>query len=293
MGIYLSGGYRSPHAGFYRDSGHVIENNYIHHVGRKARASSAISANGVGYPHRPYNLIHDSRAPASIPAATATGSSTTTSAMSTSRHRMPPRTTCATATSPSTTPRSASNWIHDVLGLHLVGDTGKPCHFTFGIYLDDFTSGVDIHGNLIVRTPRGGVFTHAPPDVRVTNNVIVDSDRALRFVRRWGRGLEYERLGTHGIALTRNAFTGNIPGSTMPDSVVYAVRTAWTRLGDRHEGQCVRPQPVSGWQAARCASICRRISAMMSTTAVRAVLRPGGPGPMTRTASKPTLLYRS
>ncbi|MCK9252560.1 MAG: right-handed parallel beta-helix repeat-containing protein [Clostridiales bacterium] len=231
MGIYLSGGYRSPHAGFYRGSGHVIENNYIHHVGRKARASSAISANGVGI-RIAHNLIHDS---------SRTGIHTRGNRNQIEyNHIRHVNIETSDAAAINLCDRDLTqhdtkiryNWIHDVLGLHLVGDRWETCHFTFGIYLDDFTSGVDIHGNLIVRTPRGGVFTHATQDVRVTNNVIVDSSRDLLFVRRWGRGLEYERLGTHGIALTRNAYTGNILASARPDSVVYAVENCmdedWT-----------------------------------------------------------------
>ena len=78
------------------------------------------------------------------------------------------------------------NKIHDVLGLHLSMGKWEPRHFTFGIYLDDFTSGVDIYGNLIYRTPRGGIFIHGNQDVRVFNNVVLDADKDMLFLRRWG-----------------------------------------------------------------------------------------------------------
>ena len=91
------------------------------------------------------------------------------------------------------------------------------------IYLDDFTAGVDIAGNLIYRTPRGGIFIHGNQDVRVLNNVCLEADRDMLFLRRWGRGLEYERLGTHGMSMTRNTCKRNIIASHAEDCAIYAV----------------------------------------------------------------------
>lgn len=218
--IYISGGYRSPHAGFYRDSGHVIDNNYIHHVGRNYRSSSAIDANGLGI-RISHNLIHDTPR---------TGIHTRGNRNIIEYnhiHHVNIETNDAAAinlcdrdlTMHDTKIRY--NRLHDVMGLRLHDGVWDPAYFTFGIYLDDFSAGVDIYGNLIYRTPNGGVFTHANQDVRVFNNIIVNPVNDMLFMRRWGKGLEYERLGTHGIAMRRNTYVRNILASSIPGCSVY------------------------------------------------------------------------
>ena len=82
---------------------------------------------------------------------------------------------------------------------------------------------MDIVGNLIYRTPRGGIFIHGNQDVRVLNNVCLEADRDMLFLRRWGRGLEYVRLGTHGMSMTRNTCKRNIIASHAEDCAIYAV----------------------------------------------------------------------
>jgi hypothetical protein len=220
MGIYISGGYRSPHAGFYRDSGHEVENNYIHHVGRNVRSASAIDANGVGI-RIAHNLIHDT------PRTGIHTRGNRNLIEYNHLHHVNIETNDAAAinlcdrdlTQHDTKIRY--NRIHDVFGLRLHDKVWDQAYFTFGIYLDDFSSGVDIHGNLIYRTPSGGIFTHANQDVRVFNNILVDGDTETLFMRRWSKGLEYERLGTHGIAMRRNEYTRNILCSKNPNTCVY------------------------------------------------------------------------
>ncbi len=48
-------------------------------------------------------------------------------------------------------------------------------YYNWGIYLDDFTCGTTIQGNLIVRTARGGVMYHGGSDNIVEDNVLVDA----------------------------------------------------------------------------------------------------------------------
>ena len=48
-------------------------------------------------------------------------------------------------------------------------------HYCWGVYLDDYTSGVHVYGNLIVRAQRGGVMVHGGQDNIIENNIIVDS----------------------------------------------------------------------------------------------------------------------
>jgi parallel beta helix pectate lyase-like protein len=67
------------------------------------------------------------------------------------------------------------NWVHDTGGYCMIepGEWAYP-HYCWGIYLDDYTSGVHVYGNLIVRAHRGGVMVHGGQDNVIENNVIVD-----------------------------------------------------------------------------------------------------------------------
>ena len=68
------------------------------------------------------------------------------------------------------------NYIHDTGGYNMVkpGVWEYP-HYCWGVYLDDYTSGVHVYGNLIVRAQRGGVMVHGGQDNIIENNIIVDS----------------------------------------------------------------------------------------------------------------------
>jgi len=67
------------------------------------------------------------------------------------------------------------NWIHDTGGYNMLrpGVWEYP-HYCWGIYLDDYTSGVHVHGNLVVNTYRGGVMVHGGQDNLIENNVFVE-----------------------------------------------------------------------------------------------------------------------
>ena len=69
------------------------------------------------------------------------------------------------------------NYVHDTGGYCMLkpGVWAYP-HYCWGIYLDDYTSGVRVYGNLIVRAFRAGVMIHGGQDNVVENNIIVDSE---------------------------------------------------------------------------------------------------------------------
>jgi hypothetical protein len=75
------------------------------------------------------------------------------------------------------------NYVHDTGGYNMLkpGVWEYP-HYCWGIYLDDYTSGVHVYGNLVVRAQRGGVMVHGGQDNLIENNIIVDSS---------GQQLEY------------------------------------------------------------------------------------------------------
>ena len=67
------------------------------------------------------------------------------------------------------------NYVHDPGGYNMLkpGVWEYP-HYCWGVYLDDYTSGVHVYGNLIVRTYLGGVMVHGGQDNVIENNIIVD-----------------------------------------------------------------------------------------------------------------------
>ena len=68
------------------------------------------------------------------------------------------------------------NYIHDAGGYCMLKPgVWKYPHYCWGIYLDDYTSGVHVYGNLVVRAFRAGVMVHGGQDNVIENNIIVDS----------------------------------------------------------------------------------------------------------------------
>ena len=62
-------------------------------------------------------------------------------------------------------------------GMRKPGQWASPCH-TYGIRMDDLTSGVTVFGNIIVRTVSGAVQIHSGKDNLIENNIMVDASRA-------------------------------------------------------------------------------------------------------------------
>lgn len=68
------------------------------------------------------------------------------------------------------------NYIHDTGGYEMTQPgVWKYPGYCWGVYLDDYTSGVHVYGNLIVRAVRAGVMVHGGQDNVIENNIIVDS----------------------------------------------------------------------------------------------------------------------
>ncbi|NOY81792.1 MAG: hypothetical protein GXP31_12420, partial [Kiritimatiellaeota bacterium] len=67
------------------------------------------------------------------------------------------------------------NLILDVVGLKTT-ETGEflSPHYTWGIYLDDYSSGTMVYGNIVARTVRGALHIHIGRNNVVENNVFVD-----------------------------------------------------------------------------------------------------------------------
>lgn len=79
------------------------------------------------------------------------------------------------------------NYIHDVLGFGRDPKTKQwtSPYFAWGIYLDWSASGIQVLGNIVARTPRGGIMLHDGRDNRVENNIVVDGGQQQIELSGW------------------------------------------------------------------------------------------------------------
>ena len=107
------------------------------------------------------------------------------------------------------------NLILDVVGMKHTPD-GKLLtpYYTWGIYLDDYSSGTQVYGNIVARTVRGGYHNHLGFDNVVENNIFVD-------------GASYQAEWNGREDMRRNTFSNNIVVYSNPDAV-YIRSSGWT-----------------------------------------------------------------
>ncbi len=65
------------------------------------------------------------------------------------------------------------NYFHDSLGFGYENGQWVSPHYSWGVYLDDNTGGVDVVGNIVVRAYRALVHLHNGRDNRIENNIFV------------------------------------------------------------------------------------------------------------------------
>ncbi len=171
-GIGLNGGDRKTLAA----AGNYAENNYIHHIGVLHKGASGISLTGVGL-RAAHNLIHDCPR---IGIILSSGCNNVAVEYNHIRH-----VNVETEDSGAIYvfgrdwlnargSRIAYNYCHDVIGYGRTGDKWISPYYTWCIYLDDNTCGVDVIGNILARAYRAGIHLHNARDNRIQNNIIVD-----------------------------------------------------------------------------------------------------------------------
>ncbi|MCX5662123.1 MAG: right-handed parallel beta-helix repeat-containing protein [Planctomycetota bacterium] len=110
------------------------------------------------------------------------------------------------------------NRILDTIGMDTT-DEGKiqTPHFSWGIYLDDGSSGTSVYGNIVARTTTGGICVHGGKDNVFENNILVDGrDRQIH--------LHPERDPMSG-----NRFVRNIVAYSRPEAEVFYLFQAWKK----------------------------------------------------------------
>ena len=213
-GLDISGGISCPFTGSWTSCKHRIENNHIHHPGRIARDAAALSARGVGVLIR-HNLIHDSprigiffrgndhriefnrvhRVMLETDDGSAIGSNTRDFTMRGSKIRY--------------------NHLSGVTGIARDPDTDRwdfpRGEYTWGVFLDDFTSGTEVGHNLLEGPFTAGISVHAGCDNVLENNIlIVPEGQAFRHEDQGRFWRELLFVGTHQNTQINNTIRRNI-----------------------------------------------------------------------------------
>lgn len=151
------------------------ENNYIHHVGRIFKNSSGIDCRGVG------NVVAHNRIQYT-PRMGITFNGRDHNIEYNHVHHVNQETQdsgviyCSQIDWTKRGNVVRYNYLHNSGGYGRSDNTGKwqsPIE-TYGIYLDDWTSGTQVYGNIIADTASGGIFIHGGRDNDIENNVIMD-----------------------------------------------------------------------------------------------------------------------
>lgn len=98
------------------------------------------------------------------------------------------------------------NIVADTIGYSSRGP--EPVFLAWGIYLDSFAGGYDVHDNVVYRTHDGGIMLQGGKDNRVTNNIFVDGE-----VRQGS--LSNHAQNSTGLVLQRNVFSYRDPQATL------------------------------------------------------------------------------
>lgn len=88
-------------------------------------------------------------------------------------------------------------------------------YYSWGVYLDDFTCGTSVEGNIIARVGRSGVMVHGGSDNTVRGNIVVDAPLA---------GLEHAPIREEPV--TGNLFVANVVSHDMDGALIYR-STKW------------------------------------------------------------------
>jgi Right handed beta helix region len=190
-GVSLSGGDRKTLIG----PGHVAEDNHIHHVGVFNKNGCGIGLTGVDLIAQ-HNHIHDG------PRMGVQMSGNNIKIEYNHMHHLVQETQDGGAIYTGGRDwiggRGCSwsyNRIHDIIGCGQESTGLKHPWFSFGLYPDDNTGGVDIIGNLVYRIAYTPIHMHNSRDCRVENNVFALGERFQFDLHGWSK--EHRFLASH------------------------------------------------------------------------------------------------
>ncbi len=95
--------------------------------------------------------------------------------------------------------RVAFNYVHDTIGVaQEKGDALKIGAYSWNIYMDDTTAGVDIIGNICARAGRAGLHMHNARDCVVENNIWISGREWQLDMQGWKLGERFSGPGFDG-----------------------------------------------------------------------------------------------
>jgi len=178
--IAVSGGDRKT----LEPARNYADNNYAHHTGAYWKGGAALSVTGVGN-RLSHNLIHDTPRWAMV-----FGGNDHVIEYNYCRHTN--LETCDTgsiyACTRDWTQRGTEiryNMFRDTLGYGPRGSLWVSPVYAWGIYLDDWTSGVTVFGNISVRAPLSPAFIHSGRDNVFENNILVGGEQSQMRYSPW------------------------------------------------------------------------------------------------------------
>ncbi len=210
-GISLTGGDRNT----LIPANHLVINNHIHHHGVFHKGAAGVSATGAGFTIA-HNLIHHG------PRMGVQMSGNNITVEFNHLHHL-----CLETQDGGALYTGGRDWlggrgntwrynrIHDVIGCGQEADGLKHPWFTFGIYPDDNTGGVDIIGNLVYRTAQAPIHMHNSRDCLVENNIFA-----------FGAAYQFD---LHGWRATDRFYTNHI-GTMIAGYDSVANQPAWKTM---------------------------------------------------------------
>jgi hypothetical protein len=251
-GISLSGGDRAT----LTPAGNYADNNYIHHTGVFYKQGVGISMTGVGL-RASHNLIHDTPRIAIM----FSGNNLLIEYNHLHHVNLETEDTGVVYTGGRDWISSRGtviryNYMHDSIGFGQEKGKWVSPHFSWGVYLDDNTGGVDVIGNIVVRAYRGLIHLHNGRDNLIENNIFVGGKLQQAEFNGWTADSRYwqnhfptmvkgydmvkdqpawknmrniatspaEAVLPGGLIMSGNVFRHNIVYSTDPESKLFGSR---------------------------------------------------------------------
>ncbi len=166
-------------------AGNFAENNYIHHTGLLYKQGVGVSLRGVGQ-RAAHNLIHDTPRFA----LQFMGNHHVIEFNHVRHVNLETADTGAIYTGGRDWLGARGsviryNYFHDMLGFGYEKGKWVSPHFAWGVYLDDNTGGVTVHGNIVARAVRGLIHLHNGRDNTVETNIFIEGTQQQIQLSGW------------------------------------------------------------------------------------------------------------
>ena len=207
--------------------GHCADNNYVHHIGAMSGHGSGIVVAGVGL-RVSHNLIHDTTRSGIFG-----GGNNLVIEYNHIRHVNLETEDCGAYYNGGCWHVRGQviryNYIHDAFGYGRRDGKWGWRHSACCIYLDDDHSGTHVYGNILARSPLGGVFVHAGRDNVIENNILIEHGK--RQVTYSGHDPKSSVVAGHLKAFQK--YQHNPAYAKYPEIAKIELDKAWCMVGNK------------------------------------------------------------